>query len=211
MPLDSEIVIVSGLPRSGTSLMMQMLDRGGITAMTDQIRTADTDNPHGYFEYERVKKTRQDPSWLPEARGKSVKMVSSLLYDLPDTETYRILFMERDLDEVLASQDKMLKRLNRPSAPAAQMRAAFQVHLERLFKWLPQQRHMTVLMVNYNRLIEHPEPEARIVSNFLDGRPVVEAMLAAIDPSLYRNRQQMMASPTHSSGGINDPASTTGR
>ena len=63
MPLDSEIVIVSGLPRSGTSLMMQMLDRGGITAMTDQIRTADTDNPHGYFEYERVKKTRQDPSW----------------------------------------------------------------------------------------------------------------------------------------------------
>src|SRR4051794_28994612 len=104
--MNSEIIIVSGLPRSGTSLMMQMLAGGGLEAITDEIRTADTDNPRGYYEFERVKKIKQDASWLPEARGKVVKMVSQLLYDLPSGERYRILFMERDLEEVLISQEK---------------------------------------------------------------------------------------------------------
>src|SRR6516225_5664390 len=91
------IIIVSGLPRSGTSLMMQMLDNGGVPVVTDNIRTADTDNPRGYYEFERVKKIKQDASWLPATRGKAVKMVSQLLYDLPPSEKYRIIFLERDL------------------------------------------------------------------------------------------------------------------
>src|SRR5687768_13992796 len=107
MPLADDIIIVSGLPRSGTSLMMQMLDRAGISAVTDKIRTADDDNPRGYFEFEPVKRTKQDASWLPAARGRAVKLVSSLLYDLPATERYRVLFMQRDINEVLDSQEKM--------------------------------------------------------------------------------------------------------
>jgi Sulfotransferase domain len=188
MPLDSEIVIVSGLPRSGTSLMMQMLDRGGIPALTDEIRAADTDNPRGYFEFERVKKTKQDPSWLPAARGRSVKMVSSLLYDLPETESYRILFMERDMDEVIESQERMLRRLDRPAAPRDSIRASFRVHLQRLFTWLERQRHIRVLTVSYNQLLSTPHAEVRRISGFLDERPATDQMLHAIDPSLYRNR-----------------------
>src|SRR5215469_786300 len=111
--MSSEIIIVSGLPRSGTSLMMQMLENGGVEVVKDEVRTADTDNPRGYYEFERVKKIKQDTSWLPGTRGKAFKMVSQLLYDLPPSERYRVLFMERDLDEMLLSQEKMLTRLNR--------------------------------------------------------------------------------------------------
>jgi hypothetical protein len=188
MSQDSEIIVVSGLPRSGTSLMMQMLDRGGIPAVTDHARTADEDNPRGYFEFEAVKRTKQDASWLPAARGKAVKLVSSLLYDLPATETYRILFMQRDLDEVLESQEKMLARLGKPAAPRDRMRSAFRVHLDRLYQWLPQQPHMQTLMVHYNRLLGDPPAEVSSIAQFLGGRATAESMLSAIDPSLYRNR-----------------------
>src|SRR5207247_9084675 len=107
--MNSEIIIVSGLPRSGTSLMMQALENGGVEVVTDNIRTSDTDNPRGYYELEKVKKMKQDASWLPQARGKAFKMVSQLLYDLPPIESYRVIFMERDLDEMLISQEKMLE------------------------------------------------------------------------------------------------------
>ncbi len=189
MSLNSKIVVVSGLPRSGTSLMMQMLHQGGIPAMTDEIRTADTDNPRGYFEFERVKKTKDDPSWLPEARGKVVKMVSSLLYDLPNTELYLIVFMRRDIDEVLDSQEKMLTRLSRLAAPRDQMKQSFAIHLERLFKWLPAQGHIQLLEVSYNDLLSSPESEVQRVARFLDNTPSPSQMLAAIDPNLYRNRK----------------------
>lgn len=185
---DSEIIVVSGLPRSGTSLMMQMLDRGGIPAVTDELRTPDVDNPRGYYEFEAVKRTKQDASWLPAARGRAVKLVSSLLYDLPATEAYRVLFMQRDLEEVLESQEKMLARLGNSAAPRDKMRAAFRVHLERLYEWLPQQPQMRVLMVNYNRLLQDAPTEVRSIADFLGGRATAESMLAAIDPSLYRNR-----------------------
>src|SRR5262249_24135332 len=126
--MGAEVIIVSGLPRSGTSLMMQMLDNGGVPVVTDNIRTADTDNPRGYYEFERVKKIKQEAAWLPETRGKAVKMVPQLLYDLPPTERYRIIFMERDLDEVLTSQEKMLERLGRPAAPRERMKRSFLMH-----------------------------------------------------------------------------------
>jgi hypothetical protein len=186
--MKSAIIIVSGLPRSGTSLMMQMLQNGGVEVVTDNIRTADTDNPRGYYEFEKVKKIKQDASWLPQTRGKAFKMVSQLLYDLPSTETYRIIFMERDLDEVLLSQEKMLKRLNRKAAPREEMRRSYTLHLERLHKWLREQPHLAVLSTRYNDLVEQPAREAHRVSEFLGGGPDRERMAKAVDPSLYRNR-----------------------
>jgi Sulfotransferase domain len=190
MSLADEIVIVSGLPRSGTSLMMQMLDRGGIPALTDEIRAADTDNPRGYYEFERVKKTKDDSSWLREARGKVVKMVSSLLYDLPATECYRVIFMRRDIDEILESQEKMLKRLDRPAGPRDQMKSSFAIHLDRLFKWLATQHHIQLLEISYNDLLANPQSQVSRITEFLGGTPPPTAMLEAIDPSLYRNRKE---------------------
>jgi hypothetical protein len=185
----SEIIIVSGLPRSGTSLMMQMLAGGGVEVLTDNVRTADTDNPRGYYEYEMVKKLKQDASWLPATRGKAVKVVSPLLYDLPATEEYRILFLERDLDEVLLSQEKMLERLGRRSAPREEMKRAYVLHLERLDEWLGRQGNMAVLRVPCSDLIQRPRGQAERVREFLGGTLDVEEMVKAVDPSLYRNRK----------------------
>src|SRR6266852_3321230 len=145
--MKSAIIIVSGLPRSGTSLMMQMLEEGGVEIVTDNIRTADTVNPRGYYEFEKVKKIKQDASWLPQTRGKAFKMVSQLLYDLPPSERYRIIFMERDLEEMLLSQEKMLERLGRSAAPREAMKRSYTLHLERLHAWLRQQPHLEVLCV----------------------------------------------------------------
>jgi hypothetical protein len=187
--MTSEILIVSGLPRSGTSLMMQMLDHGGIEVVTDNLRTADRDNPKGYYEFEQVKTIKRDTTWLPATRGKAFKMVSQLLYDLPPGETYRILFMERDLEEVLDSQEKMLTRLGRTPAPREAIRTAYLAHLERLHEWLRRQENMTILRVRYNDLIERPREQAERVREFLGGRADVERMVKAVDPSLYRNRK----------------------
>ena len=184
-----EIIIVSGLPRSGTSLMMQMLDNGGVTVVTDHLRTADTDNPKGYYEFEQVKKIKQDTSWLPETRGKAFKMVSQLLYDLPPGERYRIIFMERDLDETLRSQEKMLTRLGRTPAPREAIKQAYLQHLERLHEWLPLQDNIAVLRISYNDLVERPREQAERVQAFLGGSTNVEEMARTVDPSLYRNRK----------------------
>jgi hypothetical protein len=187
--MNSEIIIVSGLPRSGTSLMMQMLDNGGIEVVTDNIRTADTDNPRGYYEYEIVKKVKQDKSWLPAARGKAFKLVSQLLYDLPATEKYRVVFMERDLDEMLLSQEKMLQRLGRKAAPRDEMKTFFTQHLEKLYQWLKQQSNFQVMFIRYNEVVERPEASARRVSEFLGGGVDIEKMATSVDPTLYRNRK----------------------
>ena len=185
--MGTDIVVVSGLPRSGTSLLMQMLDSGGLEVVTDNVRTADTDNPRGYYEYERVKKIKEDAAWLPATRGKAFKMVSQLLYDLPAVETYRIVFMERDLDETLLSQEKMLQRLGRAPAPREQIRRAYTLHLDRLHAWLAGQAHVAVLRVSYNDLVERPREQAEGVARFLAAGDV-EGMVRAVDPSLYRNR-----------------------
>jgi hypothetical protein len=187
--VNQEIVIVSGLPRSGTSLMMQMLDKGGAEVVTDNIRAADTDNPRGYYELEQVKKIKEDASWLPGTRGKAIKMVSQLLYDLPASERYRIIFMARELAEVLDSQEKMLARLNKPSAPRAVVEKAFIGHLDRLRAWLTEQPNIEVLYVRYNDLVQRPEAEAERVSAFLGGRADATNMARAVDKSLYRNRK----------------------
>ncbi len=187
--MNAELIVVSGLPRSGTSLMMQMLASGGIEVLTDVVREADVDNPRGYFEFERVKKLKEDASWIPDARGKAVKMVSQLLYDLPSSEQYLVIFMSRDLDEMLLSQEKMLARLNRPALPPEQIKPAFIKHLEQLRAWLAAQRHLKVLEVRYNDLITDPAQQAARVNAFLSGRANLQAMVEAVDPSLYRNRK----------------------
>ena len=112
------IVVVSGLPRSGTSLMMQMLQAGGMPLLIDDLRPADTDNPNGYWEYEPVKRLQQDNSWIPQAEGKAVKVVSALLQYLPPQHTYKIIFMQRPMQEVLASQTVMLERRGEQSGKA---------------------------------------------------------------------------------------------
>lgn len=185
--MNAEIVIVSGLPRSGTSLMMQLLHAGGIPALTDHVRAPDPDNPRGYFEFERVKKVKEDAAWLAEARGRVVKMVSQLLYDLPTTERYRVVFMERDLEEVLDSQEKMLRRLGRPVAPRDGMRRAFALHLNRVRRWLGEQANFAVLRVRYADVVTRTADEVARVNVFLGGRLDPSAAFHAVDPSLYRN------------------------
>jgi len=192
-----EIIIVSGLPRSGTSLMMQMLDNAGVAVVTDNVRTADTDNPNGYYEFEQVKTIKRDASWLPALRGQAVKMVSQLLYSLPGSETYRIVFLERDLDEVLLSQEKMLARLGHPGVSRDAMKEAYGLHLKRLHVWLLQQGNCIVLRVSYNNLLERPREEAQRVCEFLGGRPDMEKMVQTVDPSLYRNRKSVSESVAH--------------
>jgi hypothetical protein len=186
--MNADIIIVSGLPRSGTSLMMQMLDQGGLPVVTDNIRSADTDNPRGYYELEQVKKIKQDFSWLPATRGKVFKMISQLLYDLPPSERYRVVFMERDMDEMLRSQDKMLERLGRKGAPHEQIKRSYNLHLEKLRDWLRGQKNIELLYVSYNNLVEQPSEQAERVSEFLGGKANVERMVQAVDPALYRNR-----------------------
>lgn len=187
--MDSEIVIVSGLPRSGTSLLMQMLESGGLGVLADNVRVADPDNPRGYYELEKVKTIKQDSSWLQQARGKAFKMVSLLLYDLPPGERYRIVFMERDMDEILLSQRTMLARLHQEPGDDEDMRRFFALHLEKLRHWLHHQSHIDVLDVSYNDLVAQPMTEARRINRFLDRNLDMVRMANEVDQSLYRNRK----------------------
>ncbi len=187
--MTNAIIIVSGLPRSGTSLMMQLLAAGGIPTLTDHIRAPDPDNPRGYYEFERVKKVKTDSAWLSEARGHAVKMVSQLLFDLPGHETYRVLFMDRDLDEVLISQEKMLTRLGRPVANRQDLKHAFRLHLSRVHKWLSEQPNFGVLRVGYADLVTRPADEIARINAFLGHRLDEQRAASAIDPALYRNRK----------------------
>lgn len=186
--MKDEIIIVSGLPRSGTSLMMQVMDAGGIDIVTDNVRTADADNPRGYHELERVKRVKEDCSWLPEARGKAVKVVSQLLPHLPATERYRVVFMDRDLTETLDSQERMLRRLGRPTLPRTEKLPAFSLHLDRIHRWLARQPHITAIRVCYASLVEQPEVEVARVDEFLGGRLAASDAVRVVEPALYRNR-----------------------
>lgn len=186
------ITVVSGLPRSGTSLMMQMLAAGGMELLTDGQRSPDADNPKGYFELEKVKQLKEDNSWLADAEGKAVKVVSPLLRDLPATREYRVIFMKRHMEEILASQRKMLDRRKagdgRPDD--ARMRAHFVAHLARLEKWLATASHMDVFHCDYNELIRSPAAVAKQVIGFLGRHLDAKRMAAAVDAALYRNRHE---------------------
>jgi hypothetical protein len=193
MSVPEPIVVVSGLPRSGTSMMMRMLEAGGLPVVADGRRSADDDNPLGYFEDERVKALASDPdrSWVAEARGKAIKVISRLLPELPSTETYKVVFMRRELDEVLASQARMLERRGLAAgAEDGRIRALFEKDLERTQELLRRAPHMQALEVRYSEVVRAPREAAERVAQFLGRDLDTELMAGAVSASLYRNRSR---------------------
>ena len=187
------IVLVSGLPRSGTSMMMRMLQAGGMELMVDHIRKADEDNPHGYFEYERVKRLDKDTAWLKEARGKAVKVISQLLYHLPvhqDDFEYRILFMQRQMEEILASQRAMLIRRGQPADDQDDdiLADKFSLHLKKITAWLTRQEKIKTLYIKFHHVIASPHEASREINRFLGNVLNINQMTRAVDRSLYRQR-----------------------
>jgi len=184
------IIVVSGLPRSGTSMMMKILAEGGLPIVTDELRSADTDNPNGYFELETVKQmSAGNVEWVSEAGGKVVKVISFLLEYLPSNYSYKVIFMEREIREILASQRKMLARRNKTSeVDDADMEARFQQHLSVVKPWLARQPHMEVLYISYNALMADPEPSCRRVIEFIHMPLALDRMLKVPSGELYRNR-----------------------
>ena len=186
------ITVISGLPRSGTSMMMKMVEAGGIPPMTDALRVADEDNPKGYYEFERVKQMdKGDVAWVPEARGKAVKIISALLKYLPADERYRVIFIRRDIDEILASQRKML--IHRGEDPDkqddAQMKRLFEKHVRQVEEWLAAQKHIQTLYVHYSDMLGNPGPQIERVNAFLGGKLDPARMAEVVDPQLYRNKK----------------------
>jgi hypothetical protein len=186
------ITIVSGLPRSGTSLMMQMLAAGGMQVLSDGERRADVDNPKGYLEWERIKQLPKDPSLIAEAEGKVVKVISQLILSLPMGHEYRIVFMQRPLPEVLKSQDEMLRRRGNTDTitDTSAIEEAFQRHLIEVNKWLAGKSNTQVLRVHYHRVLREPKAVAEEVAAFLQVPLDIEAMVRQVDGCLYRNRMK---------------------
>ena len=189
------IVVVSGLPRSGTSMMMKMLEAGGIPPLTDEIREADKDNPRGYYEFERVKQMdKGDLEWLPQAEGKAVKVISALLQHLPDEYDYKVIFMERHMPEILASQRKMLvhRGEDADAMDDEQMANLFQKHVRKVRQWLSEQENFSTLYVHYTDALSDPQAAAELVDNFLEQELDLEKMVRVVDPALYRNRREVL-------------------
>lgn len=185
------LILVSGLPRSGTSMAMKMLEAGGMDVIQDGIRTADIDNPKGYYEDERIKALAEmkDKSWLKDIRGRVIKVVSSLLQYLPAENHYQIIFMRRNLKEVLASQAKMLQRRGEThDAADEEMQKMYEQHLEKVKFQLRFRKNIDVLYLDYREALEKPGEAAGKISTFLDRELKLDAMAAVVDPSLYRNR-----------------------
>ena len=182
------VTVVSGFPRSGTSLMMQMLRAGGLPPLTDGHRPPDASNPHGYYEDDRAKRLQTDGGWLAEAEGRAVKVIAQLLPSLPGAHAYRVLFMDRDLDEVLRSQSRMLERLGRPAASPDVLRGVFSKHLADVRRWIAAQPNVTALDVPYAGTVARPLEQAERVAAFLGLDLDAAAMAAAVDPALYRER-----------------------
>ena len=184
------ITIVSGLPRSGTSLMMQMLAAGGMPILSDGERQADTDNPRGYLEWERIKQLPREPSCIAEAEGKAVKVISLLLLSLPEGHQYRVIFMQRPLQEVLASQEVMMRNRGTANAAANQsmMAAAFEKNLRAVDAWMESKSYVKTLRVPYHEVLRNSKANSRSIADFLGVALNVEAMTQQIDSDLYRNR-----------------------
>jgi hypothetical protein len=185
------VVVVSGLPRSGTSMLMKMLEAGGVPVVTDGVRTADEDNPRGYYEVERVKDLSRetDRSWLAGSRGQAIKVISFLLKSLPPDLNYRVIFVRRDMEEILASQKKMLARRGETDdTPPERMREHFQDDLWRARYQLTHRPWFEMLEVHYGEILARPLEGARQIADFLGGHLDVEVMAGVVDPELYRNR-----------------------
>ncbi|MDH3943682.1 MAG: sulfotransferase [Anaerolineae bacterium] len=190
-PWNDRIVVVSGLPRSGTSLMMQMLDAGGIAPLTDYERTADEDNPKGYYEFERAKKLPEgDTDWLEGAAGMVVKVITALLVSLPNDHEYDVIMMRREMGELLASQQKMLERrgVSENKISDEVMAASFEKHLDGVYEWMRGRENLRFIDVPYDRLVLDTEAQIIRLVDFLGDGLDTGAMAQVVSPELYRQR-----------------------
>lgn len=185
------IIVVSGLPRSGTSMMMKMLEATGIHILTDDVRGADEDNLRGYYEDERVKQLHVDNSWLLEAENKAIKVISYQLRYLPPDNKYNVIFMLRSINEVLASQHKMMQRRGEPQddVPDHVMSNIFRKHLDETQRWLKEQPNVKTIYISYNETLDKPKKTAEKISDFLGNKLDIEKMIQIVDPRLYRQRR----------------------
>jgi hypothetical protein len=188
------VIVVSGLPRSGTSMVMQMIQAGGVEAATDGVREGDEDNPRGYFEIEKIKHLAEesDKSWLKEYRGRAVKVISFLLRELPRSLSYRVVFVTRDLDEILLSQKKMLRRRGEADDGLGdhRLRMSFTSHLRQVRFFLDRAPNFETLYLEHRDIIRRPVEAAARMNAFLGGELDEAAMAAAVDDTLYRNRRE---------------------
>lgn len=187
--MNKKIVVISGLPRSGTSLMAQILDKGGLEVVCDGKRKADGNNPRGYYELEKVKQIEKDSSWLKEIRGKAIKIVSPLLKFLPDNFDYQIIFVKRNLEEVMASQREMLLGKNKGVKDnQLKLKKAFKKHLKDIERWIENQKNIEVIYVDHGKVIKSPEKEIEKIACFLKRRLDIKKTSKTVDPLLYRQR-----------------------
>jgi hypothetical protein len=186
------IIVVSGLPRSGTSMMMSALKAGGMPLLVDGIREADGNNPRGYYEYEPVKKLpKGSVDWLKSAKGKAVKIISALIEYLPSNNHYKVIFMERDIEEILASQQRMLARrgvVEEKPASDEDMQKSYQAHLKQVKSYFVENNWLDVIYVSYNKVLKDPDGEFQRVAKFLENVVDPSAMSRVVDPELYRER-----------------------
>lgn len=185
------IYIVSGLPRSGTSLMMQMLEAGGASIFTDKIREADENNPKGYYEHEAIKNLQKDNRFIKEGVGKTMKIIAQLLQYLPAQFEYKIIFMQRDLPEIIASQQKMLQREGKRSKTDAVPLHLYQQYektLEKIKQWGEKSPNVSICFVDYKDVIDSPFEQAFRINEFLNENLQVEKMIHAVDANLYREK-----------------------
>ena len=191
------ITVVSGLPRSGTSLVMQMLAAGGYPILCDEHRSADADNPRGYLEFAPVKALERDATWLPQAEGKAVKIISFLLNKLRDDFEYRIIFLRREISEVLRSQETMLQRRGQPPGPDGKlMETHFRKHLKSVDLWLSGQSNLQLLYVDHIQLIQSPEKISASIREFLSVELDTEKMVSCVDPDLHRQKASVCGKPS---------------
>lgn len=188
---DSAIILVSGLPRSGTSMMMQMLEAGGIEPVVDHVRKADEDNLKGYYELEKIKVLDKESAWLERAYDKAVKVISFWLYQLPKGNRYKVIFMKREMAEILASQKKMLQRRGQPTDTTSDqvMAEKFNAHLRKLSNWLDQQDNIQSIDICYNEVVSNPAVQSQIINRFLGSRLDVAKMASVVDSLYYRQRK----------------------
>lgn len=186
----AEITIVSGLPRSGTSLAMQLLQAAGIEPYTDGSRSADVHNQKGYFESAKVLTLPSDKSWVSQATGKSLKVISTLLRHLPTEFQYRVVFMERSMDEIVLSQQRMLEGLGKKGAGIAadRLAAIYAKELESVWAWMEKQENINSMRISYNELLERPLSVMPELIQFIDSRATSEELAKVLDHNLYRSK-----------------------
>ena len=183
------ITIVTGIPRSGTSLIMQMLQKGGMEILTDNVREADESNPKGYFEYEKVKSLQTDSSWLLDGDGKAVKIIAQLLKYLLLQFEYKVIFIERNMEEILLSQQKMLKKMGQKTQSQNTILSnIFKKQIEDSKTWLETKTNISTLYIKHTDSIFHAQETANQINEFLGLNLNEKEMTRAVDKTLYRQR-----------------------